>query len=57
MVGVCPVTEGVDGSDRISGNVKEIYDEISTGSFTNLVYLGKLLVLSHMEDFVMRWGG
>ena len=56
MVGVCPVTEDVDGSDRISGNVKEIYDEISTGSFTNLVYLGKTLVLSHMEDFVMRWG-
>ena len=35
--GVWPVTEGVDGSDRISGNDKEVSDEMSMWSFTKFV--------------------
>ena len=34
--GVWPVTEGVDGSDIVSGSDKEVFEEISIGSFTSL---------------------
>ena len=34
--GFRPVTEVNDGSDRVSGNDREVSDEIFVGSFTKL---------------------
>ena len=38
VVGVSLVTEGYDGSDRVSGNDKNVSDEMSMGSFSKFLF-------------------
>ena len=39
VVGVRLIVEGVEGSDRVSVSEKDVLDEISIGSLTNLAHL------------------
>ena len=57
IVGFGPVSESVDGSDRVFGNDKEVSDEISIGSFTKFGSPLKILYVNQCESLCDEVGG
>ena len=50
-VGDIWLIEGVEGRESVSGNVNSVVsDEMSIGSFTNMVHLGCMSVVPNLVD-------